>query len=86
MTCPDLDKKRNSKGHLASSRWVVGFVAAFWVVGSVAALLNIEGHAYPRWNKYIVSALKLNALFTIGYIGVIVYYGRNVFIFACHGH
>ena len=46
---------------------------------------DIEGHASPHWNKYIVSTLKLNALVTIGYIGIVVDYGRGIFISACHG-
>jgi len=33
---------------------------------------GIQGDASPHWNKYIISALKLNALVTIGYIGIIV--------------
>ena len=46
---------------------------------------DIEGHASPHWNKYIVSTLKLNALVTINYIGIVVDYDRDVFISACHG-
>jgi len=46
----------------------------------------IQDHASLHRNNYIFFALKLYASVTIGYIGIVVDYGRYCLIYAWHGY